>query len=51
MAMGRLDDAAVRIKKALPLADDDPQLKTLDRRVRRLQATERISDFLCRLKP
>jgi len=50
MAMGRLDDAAARIKKALPLADDDPQLKTLGRRVRLLQATERISDFLCRFR-
>jgi len=50
MAMGRLDDAAVRIKKALPLTDDDSQLKTLSRRVRLLQATERISDFLCRFR-
>jgi tetratricopeptide (TPR) repeat protein len=51
LAMGRLADAARRIEKALPLADDDPQLKMLDRRVRRLQATERIRDFLCRFKP
>ena len=51
LAMGRLADAARRIKKALPLADDDPQLKTLGRRVRLLQATERIRDFLSRLKP
>jgi tetratricopeptide (TPR) repeat protein len=51
LAMGRLADAAARIEKALSLADDDPQLKMLGRRVRRLQATERIRDFLCRFKP
>ena len=48
LAMGRLADAARRIKKALCLADDDPQLKTLDRRVRLMQSTERIRDFICR---
>ena len=51
LAMGRLADAAARIEKALRLAEDDPQLKMLDRRVRRLQATERIRDVLCRFKP
>ena len=48
LAMGRLADAARRIKKALCLTDDDPQLKTLDRRVRLMQSTERIRDFICR---
>jgi tetratricopeptide (TPR) repeat protein len=48
LAMGRLADAARRIKKALRLANDDPQLKTLDRRIRLMQSTERIRDFLCR---
>jgi len=51
LTMGRLTDAAARIKKALCLADDNPQLKMLDRRIRLLQATEKIRNFLFRLKP
>jgi tetratricopeptide (TPR) repeat protein len=51
LAMGRLDDAAVRIKKALPLVDDDPKLKLLSRRVRLLKAKERIRNVFYRFKP
>jgi len=51
LAMNRLDEAAKRTKKALALARDDPQLKALNHRIRLLQATERVRDFLCRFKP
>ncbi|MHC4095384.1 MAG: hypothetical protein ACYSU3_04940, partial [Planctomycetota bacterium] len=50
LAIGRLADAAARIEKALPLVEDDQQLKMLGRRVRRLQTIERIRDYLCRFK-
>ncbi|MHC4641800.1 MAG: tetratricopeptide repeat protein, partial [Planctomycetota bacterium] len=36
LAMGRLNEAAKRIKKALRLADDDSRLKTLNRKVQML---------------
>ena len=49
LAMGRLADAAERIKKALSLADDDSQLKTLDRRIRLVRTTGQIADFLWQL--
>ena len=49
--MNRLNEAAGRIKETLPLADDDPQLKTLNRKVQMLQAMEQIRSFLCRFKP
>jgi Flp pilus assembly protein TadD len=51
LAMGRLADAAKRIKEARSLSDDDSQLRTLDRRVRHFQTTERIADFARRLRP
>ena len=51
LRMGRLTDAAERIKKARSLADDDSQLRALDRRVRLIQATGRIADFLWHLRP
>ncbi|GAI29365.1 unnamed protein product, partial [marine sediment metagenome] len=51
LAMGRLADAADRIKKALALAGDDSQLRSLNRRVSLAQTAERIVDFLCRLRP
>ncbi len=51
LAMGRSADAAERIKKAMDLTDDDSQLRAIYRRIRLVQATERIADFLCRFKP
>jgi tetratricopeptide (TPR) repeat protein len=51
LKMGRLADAAKRTKKALTLANDDSQLKKLNRKVRLLQTTGRIRDFLCRFRP
>jgi len=51
LAVGRLSDAAERIKKAKTLAGDDSQLRALDRKVRLAQIFERITDFLTRLKP
>ncbi len=51
LKMGRLTKAAERIKKALDLAGDDSQLKALDRRVRLVQATGRIADFLWQFQP
>jgi tetratricopeptide (TPR) repeat protein len=51
LGMGRLAEAAERIKKALALADEDSQLRMLDRRVRVVQATERIADFLWQFQP
>ncbi len=62
LAMGRSADAAERIKKAMDLADahtcrlpagtgDDSQLRAIYRRIRLVQAGERIADFLCRFKP
>ena len=50
LTMGRLDEAAKRTKKALALDRDNSQLKMLNRRVRLLQAAERIRDCLCRFK-
>ena len=49
LAMGRLDNAAERIRKAQGLAGGDSQLKALGRRVRIARATKRIADFLWRL--
>ncbi len=51
LGMGRLADAAERIKKALALAGGDSQLRILDRRVRAVQATGRIADFLWQFQP
>ncbi len=67
LAMGRLADAAERIKKARSLAVDDSfaeftlepsegledrsQLKAIESRVWLAQITEQIKDFLCRLRP
>jgi len=45
LAMGRLADAAERIRKARVSAGDDSQLRALDRRVRLARITERIVDF------
>jgi len=51
LAMGRLADAAERIKRALALAGDDVQLKLLDLRVQLAQLIKRIRDFLWRRRP
>jgi Flp pilus assembly protein TadD len=51
LTMGRTADAAKRIKKAMQLTDNNPQLKMLERKVRLMQSTERIRDFLCRILP
>jgi tetratricopeptide (TPR) repeat protein len=51
LVMNRLDDAARNIKKALSLAADDKQLKTLSRKILLTQTKKRIADFLSRLKP
>ncbi|MGA1979383.1 MAG: tetratricopeptide repeat protein [Sedimentisphaerales bacterium] len=51
LGMGRLTDAVERIKKALVLAGEDPYLRMLDRRVRVVQATGRIADFLWQFQP
>jgi len=51
LAMGRLEDAAMRIKKALDSAGNDSQLKALGRKIRLAQIIERIVDFLRRLRP
>jgi tetratricopeptide (TPR) repeat protein len=51
LGMGRLTEAAERIKRALDSAGDDSQLKALSRRVRLVQATGRIADFLWQFQP
>ena len=51
VAMGKLNDAVEKIKKARLPDGSDPQLKRLERKLRLIQATERIGDFLCRFKP
>jgi tetratricopeptide (TPR) repeat protein len=51
LGMGRLADAAERIKKALVLAGEDSQLRILDRRIRMVQTTGRIADFLRQFQP
>jgi tetratricopeptide (TPR) repeat protein len=51
LRMGRLNDAADRIVKALDSAGDDSQLKALSRRVRLVQAAGRIADFLWQFQP
>jgi len=51
LAMGRLANAAERIKKARSLADNDSLLKALGWRVSLAQLQKRIGDFLCRFKP
>jgi tetratricopeptide (TPR) repeat protein len=51
LGMGRLTEAAERIKRALDSAGDDSQLKALSRRVRLVQATGRIADFLWQIQP
>jgi tetratricopeptide (TPR) repeat protein len=51
LGMGRLAEAAERIKRALDSAGDDSQLKALSRRVRLVQATGRIADFLWQFQP
>ena len=51
LAMGRLANAAERIKKARSLADNDSLLKALGWRVSLAQVWQRIADFLCRFKP
>ena len=51
LVMGRLDDAAERINKALALDGNNPQLRSLARRVRRAQLTEQLTDCLYRFRP
>jgi len=51
LAMGKFSDAANRISKARALSDDDPQVRTLARRIRLACAIERIGLFLCRFAP
>jgi tetratricopeptide (TPR) repeat protein len=51
LRMGRLAEAAERIKKALDLAGEDSQLRMLDRRIRMVQAKVRITDFLQQFRP
>jgi len=50
LAMGRLADAAERIKKARSLGGNDSQLKALSWRVGLAQVQKRIADFLCRFR-
>jgi tetratricopeptide (TPR) repeat protein len=50
MAMGRLADAAERIKKAKPLVGGDRQLDALERKVRLAWMTQRIVDFFWQLQ-
>jgi len=50
LEMGRLADAAKNIEKAHSLADNDPQLKTLGRRINLAQVRQRIADFLSRFR-
>jgi tetratricopeptide (TPR) repeat protein len=51
MAMGKLSDAAERIKKAADLAGDDSQIRSIGCNIRRAQAIEQIKDFLWRFRP
>ena len=51
LAMGRLAEAAERIEMARFLGGDDSQLRELASRVKLVQLTERIADFLWRLWP
>jgi tetratricopeptide (TPR) repeat protein len=51
LAMGRLADAAERIKRARTLADGDSRLRALEHRIQLAQATEQVTDFLGRFKP
>ena len=50
LGMGRAADACERIEKALSLAGDDPELKSFKRKIRQVQAIERIEKLLCRTK-
>ena len=51
LAMGKINDAAQRIKKVTDLADKDQQIKSLDRKIRLSQSMEQVTDFLSRLIP
>ncbi|MBN1392451.1 MAG: tetratricopeptide repeat protein [Sedimentisphaerales bacterium] len=51
LGMGRLAEAADRIKKALILAGDDSQLRMLDRRIRMAQAAARVTEIIDRFQP
>jgi tetratricopeptide (TPR) repeat protein len=50
LAMGRLADAAERIREARGLTDD-AQIKWLDRRIWLLRTAQRFTDFLGRRRP
>jgi tetratricopeptide (TPR) repeat protein len=51
MGMGRITEAAQRIKKALDLAGEDSQLSRLYRRIRLVKVTSRVADFLWQFQP
>ncbi len=51
MCIGRLAEAAGRIKKARALAGEDSQLEALDRRLRIVQVTGRITDLVQQILP
>jgi tetratricopeptide (TPR) repeat protein len=51
LGMGRLTEAAERIKKALDSAGEDSQLRKLNRRIRLVQVTGRVADFLWQFQP
>jgi tetratricopeptide (TPR) repeat protein len=50
LAMGRIDSASEKVKKAINLSVDDPRLKALDCRIKLIQRTERIIDFFGRFQ-
>ena len=50
LAMGRLANAAERIKKARSLAGNNSQLKALAWKIRLVRVQKRIGDFLCRFR-
>ena len=51
LLMGRLAQADERIRKAVGLAGDDPQVRALGRGIRMAQVQQRITDFLFRFRP
>ena len=51
LAMGKLTDAAKRIKKARGLESSDSQLKKLDRTVTLARIKRHIINSLCRFRP
>jgi tetratricopeptide (TPR) repeat protein len=51
LAMGKINDAAQRIKKVTALTDKDQRIKSLDRKIRLSQSMEQVTDFLSRFIP